>query len=79
MQSEAGLTRISSSTNNGVAECEFMRAVSISKVISNGINYDFDLSAQNYWILLADGSVVGGINLSCHLNHHSRIYLSSSY
>ncbi|XP_077966050.1 uncharacterized protein LOC120335863 [Styela clava] len=54
-----GLTTKFATTINGVTQCVLNRPASVTKEISNGVQKNFNLAAENYYLLAAVGKMNG--------------------
>nr|CAB3247187.1 putative ferric-chelate reductase 1 [Phallusia mammillata] len=57
---QAGIVHVTAQTLSGVAECVFQRPASITKTISTGADFTFDLETTPFNVLVARGAYTGG-------------------
>lgn len=50
------IDKVSVQIVDGVLRCSFRRPAAVSKPISNGVNYDFNLAKEDYYLLYAFGT-----------------------
>lgn len=53
------MSTISAKNVNGVAQCVFTRPVSVTREISGGIEKEFDLGGDSFYLLAALGPMNG--------------------
>lgn len=45
---------------DGKIQCRFTRPIAVTKAIRNNPTYNFDLSSENYFLLIAEGPLTEG-------------------
>lgn len=63
---------------NGVGQCVFTRPAKVSKVISNDEEHEFDLIKNDYFVLLAMGTMAGmkhSFNTNLDNNYMTYFYM----
>ena len=61
------MREISSSVVDGVLECRFTRPISVSRFINQNF-VDFNLSANEYYVLQASGGVISFAGIKVRFN-----------